>query len=202
MIGAPVPAPFLVLDVDPRNGGDLAELEDHLVGRISETLTVWSGRNDGGRHLYFRRPAGQLTSIRLPRGIDLKVNGYCIVPPSPHPVTGSPYRWEQRQATALPYRLRDLLRPPAAPSSVLAKPGNGGVLVDWVARRIGNVNDAVYWAAKKAAKDGVLDAIEEDLVRAADQAARSAGTWTASGERQTRRTFSSARSCWVHRAGA
>lgn len=52
MIGAPVPEALLVIDVDPRNGGKLAELQ-LLTGRLPTTLTVWSGRNDGGRHLYF-----------------------------------------------------------------------------------------------------------------------------------------------------
>src|SRR5215212_9797355 len=51
MIGVRVPDSCIVLDVDPRNGGDLAELET-LTGPLP-TLTVWSGRNDGGRHLYF-----------------------------------------------------------------------------------------------------------------------------------------------------
>jgi hypothetical protein len=203
MIGAPVPEPFLVIDVDPRNNPNgFAELED-LVGPIPQTLTVWSGRNDGGRHLYFRRPAGQLISTRLPKGIDLKVNGYCIVPPSLHPATGAPYWWEQRPAAPVPPGLRDLLRQPFTPAKVrrmFAKPSRPSVLVDWVARRTTNINDAVYWAAKKAARDGLLDAIEEDLVRAADQAARSAGTWTPSGERQTRRTISSARG-WMQRNG-
>ncbi len=60
MIGARVPASCLVLDVDPRNAGDLNVLTT-LVGELPETLTVWSGRNDGGRHLYFRRPVGPLS---------------------------------------------------------------------------------------------------------------------------------------------
>jgi Bifunctional DNA primase/polymerase, N-terminal len=54
-IGARVPESLLVIDVDPRNGGSLAELES-LTGPLPATLTAWSGRDDGGRHLYFRRP--------------------------------------------------------------------------------------------------------------------------------------------------
>lgn len=111
MIGASVPEALVVLDVDPRNGGDLAEL-GKLAGSIPETLTVWSGRGDGGRHLYFRRPTGPLTSTRLPAGIDLKVAGYCIVPPSIHPATGRAYRWEHRPVVPMPRRLRELLRQP------------------------------------------------------------------------------------------
>ena len=79
MISAAVPDSLLVVDIDPRNGGDLEKLVA-LVGDLPPTLTVWSGRNDGGRHLYYQRPTGTLTSTRLPEGIDLKANGYCILP--------------------------------------------------------------------------------------------------------------------------
>lgn len=93
MTGARVPDSCIVIDIDPRNGGNLAELES-LTGPLPATLTAWSGRNDGGRRLYYMRPAGPTTCTSLPKGIDLKINGYCIVPPSLHPVTGQPYRWE------------------------------------------------------------------------------------------------------------
>src|SRR4051794_5252709 len=66
MIGAPVPDSCIVVDVDPRNNGDLAELET-LSGPLPPTLTAWSGRDDGGRHLYYLRPAGPLTSTQLPK---------------------------------------------------------------------------------------------------------------------------------------
>lgn len=201
MIGAPVPESMLVVDLDPRNNPTcLPELEE-LIGPIPETLTAWSGRNDGGRHHYFLRPAGRLTSTRLPAGVDLKVNGYCIVPPSLHPATGLPYRWDQRPAVKLPPELRDLLRPIVRPARVgpFTKAGNPDALVAWVARQTSNVNDAVYWAAKKAARSGVLDQIEEDLVRAAEQAAAAAGKFgEGGGERGTRKTIGSARR-WVQR---
>jgi hypothetical protein len=102
MIGAAVPASYIVIDIDPRNGGSVADLES-LAGSLPATLTVWSGRNDGGRHLYFRRPTGELTGSRLPTGVDMKARGYCIVPPSIHPATGRPYRWEHRPVAPMPY---------------------------------------------------------------------------------------------------
>lgn len=192
MIGAPVPAPFVVLDVDPRNGGELAELEA-LAGPLSETLTVWSGRGDGGRHWYFLRPAGRLTSTRLPAGIDLKAAGYCIMPPSLHPATGGPYRWEHRPAAPLPGGLRELLRPRAArPVPPAGKVGDGRPLVEFVAKQsLGNINDALYWAARRAAETGVLDDIAVELVAAAGHAAGADAT--AAGERQSWRTVESAR---------
>jgi hypothetical protein len=50
MIGAAVPDSYMVIDIDPRNGGGVEEFEA-LVGPLPDTLTAWSGRNDGGRHL-------------------------------------------------------------------------------------------------------------------------------------------------------
>ena len=61
LIGAVVPDTMIVVDIDPRNGGSVEAL-----GNLPPTLTAWSGRNDGGRHLYFMRPAGETTSTRLP----------------------------------------------------------------------------------------------------------------------------------------
>jgi hypothetical protein len=92
-IGLRVPETMVVIDVDPRNGGldSLAEAEAQY-GPLPQTLTTWSGRGDGGRHLYFRRPPGQLTVKRLGDGIDLKTSsGYVVAAPSIHPDTGKRY---------------------------------------------------------------------------------------------------------------
>jgi hypothetical protein len=106
MTGAPVPESLIVADFDPRKNPDcVAQIETLMGEPLTETLTAWSGRNDGGRHLYYLRPAGPLTSTRLPKGIDLKVNGYCIVPPSIHPATGQPYRWDVREPPPVPQRI-------------------------------------------------------------------------------------------------
>ena len=131
LIGARVPAAFFVLDIDPRHDGHLrlAALEA-AHGALPETLTVYSGRGDGGRHLYWLRPAGKLTEVGIHRelrrikvlgaeqqeaGIDLKAAGYCVMPPSPHPLTGQPYRWDHRPPVEAPRWLVDLLVPPAPP---------------------------------------------------------------------------------------
>ena len=116
-MGGAIPDTCLVLDFDPRhNPRGLDELIDRA-GDIPETLTSWSGRGDGGRHMFFTHHGGEFTSIRLPEGIDLKIGGrgYVILPPSPHPSTGLPYRWEHHPVTALPYALRELLRPAPRP---------------------------------------------------------------------------------------
>ena len=121
----------------------------------------------GGRHLYFRRPPGRLTSTRLPDGIDLKLNGYCVMPPSLHPATGQPYRWEERPPVALPPHLREMLRPIPRPVRRRAN-GSGKALVEHVARQpVGNRNNALFWAACRAAEEGILDNLADDLVAAA-----------------------------------
>lgn len=164
-IGGRVDRRLLVLDVDPRNGGDVQSL-----GPLPATLTCWSGRGDGGAHYYFLRPAGQLTSTRLPAGVDLKVNGYCVLPPSLHPDTGRPYRWVEHEVAALPTWLRTLLRPPA-PAVIPAgarRRGNGRNLIEFVAAQPwGNVNCALFWAACRAVDDHLLDDLADDLVQAA-----------------------------------
>jgi Bifunctional DNA primase/polymerase, N-terminal len=171
MIGAAVASTRIVIDFDPRTNPDcLVELE-RLVGRLPATLTAHSGRCDGGRHLYYLRPAGALTSTRLPAGIDLKVNGYTIVPPSPHPATGKPYTWEIHPVVLLPCALRKLLRPaPLRPvlisgHSHLAK--TNGLVHTVLDATAGNRNRALFWAACRAAENDVLDMIESELFEAA-----------------------------------
>jgi len=188
-IGVAVPEQLLVLDVDPRHGGldGLAELEQ-AHGPLPPTLTVWSGRGDGGHHLYYLRPAGRLTSTRLPSGIDLKVSGYCVVPPSLHPATGAPYRWDEQPVAELPLSLRARLRLPQAPpprSTAFGAAGRGEQLVAFVARQEhGNRNRALYWAACRAREEGLLDELSEALIAAAVAAGHT--------ERRARRTVASA----------
>src|SRR5688500_15608392 len=186
MIGAPVPDSAIVIDIDPRNGGSLEALEA-ITGALPATLAAWSGRNDGGRHLYFRRPAGQLTSTRLPDGIDLKSNGYCILPPSIHPATGQPYRWDHHEIAPPPHALRELLRPAPRPVSLpRSNGGNGSGLVRTVEEaQEGSRNATLYWAACRAVEDGLIQQLEEELVAAAMSAGET--------ETNARRTVASAR---------
>lgn len=86
---------LLVLDIDPRNGGD--DSFDELVERIGplpETPEVLTG--GGGRHLFFRWPAGveTLRAKPLGQGIDVKgAGGYVVAAPSLH-ASGRAYGWE------------------------------------------------------------------------------------------------------------
>jgi hypothetical protein len=126
-IGARVPRQLIVLDVDPRHGGDarLADLQAKFE-RLPPTRVSYSGRGDGGRHLWFLHPGGKPTITGLREalghgpgelGLDLKGHdGYVVLPPSRHPATGRPYLWAEPllDPAPMPAWLRWLLLPPAA----------------------------------------------------------------------------------------
>lgn len=185
-IGAPVPAPLVVVDIDPRNGGSMEALPE-----LPPTMTAWSGRMDGGRHFYFLRPAGvRLTGTRLPAGVDLKVNGYLVMPPSIHPATGHPYTWQvpvDQPAARLPGALRELLEAPPRPA--LRVLSGGASSADGLVRVVreataGGRNDALFWAACRAAEEGRLDEVAPQL--------RDAAIATGLDEREVDRTLDSA----------
>jgi hypothetical protein len=165
MIGGVIPRSCIVLDLDPRHDGSLAELE-HMAGAMPRTLITVSGRLDGGRHFWFRRPLGEISSTRLPAGWDLKQSGYVILPPSVHPISGQPYQWERHPVAALPRDLWQLLRPSPAPRRELKTNGHGSGLVRTVLQATpGSRNRSLFWAACRAEQDG-LD-LEAELTEAA-----------------------------------
>jgi len=93
-IGVPTGAAsgWLVVDVDPRNGGD-ETLDAWLskYGRWPATCEATTG--GGGRHILFRHVAG-LRCGPLAPGVDLKTDGgYIVVAPSIHP-SGGRYMWD------------------------------------------------------------------------------------------------------------
>jgi hypothetical protein len=89
---------LVVLDVDPKHGGDQAI--EHLQTRFGALpLTVEAATGGGGRHLYFAHP-GVLVRNRagLAQGIDLRGDGgYVVAPPSVHP-SGQRYAWVMGRA--------------------------------------------------------------------------------------------------------
>lgn len=84
---------LVVLDVDPRNGGDesLAEHE-RTHGSLAATLRAKTG--GGGQHIYFQLPEHVVVkSGKLAAGLDIKADGgYVIALPSTHP-SGGTYAW-------------------------------------------------------------------------------------------------------------
>lgn len=192
LIGVAVPDNLVIFDVDPRNGGSIEALIEAL-GPLPATLTAWSGRGDGGRHLYFLRPTGPLSSRLLPAGVDRKVSGYVIAPPSLHPATGQPYWWEHRPVAGLPRQAQDALRPPvrigrpaAAPVSTSGRARQAIALVRAVQTAPdGRRNDTLFWAARRALAEGHHDAVVDQLGEAALAAGLPAG--------EAARTIASAR---------
>jgi hypothetical protein len=135
-IGGRVPAGVVVVDIDPRSGG--LESWIALIAEHDEVSTriAWSGREDGGRHLYFHHPGGRMHAS-VGTGLDVKTHaGYTVLPPSIHPDSGRPYRWDDPTApiNAAPEWLIHLLRHPVAvPKQPTAQPSNytGDSIADW-----------------------------------------------------------------------
>lgn len=84
LIGAAIPDGQVVLDVDPRNGGDETMRAFKDAGlKLPRTRVVQTG--SGGTHYYFTVPEGVALRAHLGAGVDVKRagRGYVIVPPSP-----------------------------------------------------------------------------------------------------------------------
>jgi len=83
------PESVIVLDIDPKNGGDIASL-----GNLPDTAIVETG--GGGWHVYFVYPKGwdiRNSASKFAPGVDIRgAGGYVLVPPSRH-VSGKEYRW-------------------------------------------------------------------------------------------------------------
>ena len=174
------PAPgMIVLDVDPRHGGRSAlnRLEG-AYGPLPETMTVISGRGDGGRHLWFDNVHGPVRQ-KLGPGLDLLAHDRSAVtmPPSLHAETLDEYYYDRRRfqrndviadapqwlcdLAVRPerngqYRRSNRLRVP--PSMVRHR--CRGLLRTMREAAEGERRSILFWAACRAAQDGLLD--EED----------------------------------------
>lgn len=111
-------AGYLVLDVDPRNGGSqsLVQLLDLVPEIAGAGMIVETGRRDGGKHYYFKAPEGValVTHLKGFDGIDAKSNGYVIGPGSYH-ASGNTYRIVHGSPDDIDYApaaLVDMLRKP------------------------------------------------------------------------------------------
>lgn len=113
---------LVVLDVDPRHGGDdtLAELE-HANGEIPDTPRVQTG--GGGLHVYLLHPGGVVGNrAAIWPGVDLRGDGgYVVAPPSVHE-SGREYLFE---AGYWPHDL-PLADPPGWLLEKLLQPGDNG----------------------------------------------------------------------------
>ena len=92
------PSGLLVLDIDPRHGGD--ESLERLEGRHRHFYGLKVRTGGGGWHLFFRKPDGAMVKSRSNAlgdgypGIDVRADGgYVVLPPSLH-ASGKQYEWE------------------------------------------------------------------------------------------------------------
>ena len=111
---------FCVVDIDgPEGEQSLREWEaEH--GPLPGTLEQTTGREKGGRHLFFKLPfiapwdrnrkAIRCRNALMP-GIDIKADGgYVVAPPSIHPETGRQYSWSVGPDAPIAEAPRALLR--------------------------------------------------------------------------------------------
>ena len=172
---------LLVVDIDPRNGGDMS-----LRDRLPDTWTAKTG--SGGLHIWLRASGDRWRST-LGEGIDLKTSaGYLVAPPSVHP-SGQVYGWLNTApiATAPGWLLSAAVRPkPPPPQSFTGTVGRREVgLVTAVAEATENCrNNILYWAARRALDSGSFLEIRATLA----DAARSTGL----SEREIENTLRSA----------
>ena|SRR6185312_4889237 len=94
------PSGLLVVDIDPRNGGDRS-LQTVIAknGNLPATAQQFTG--GGGRHFFFRYSGGRVPKT-LAEGIDLKGDGgYVVIAPSRH-YSGGDYRWAGEEGKESP----------------------------------------------------------------------------------------------------
>ena len=163
-VGLRPPPGMLVVDIDPRNSGDLSLRE-----QLPETWTAETG--SGGLHIWLRAPGDRWRST-LTEGIDLKWSaGYLVAPPSVHP-NGQQYQWLNRAPVALApgWLLHQAVRPkPPPPQPFTGTVGRREAgLVSAVAEAgEGTRNGVLYWAARRALESGAYQALRDTLADAA-----------------------------------
>ncbi|MBY6708479.1 bifunctional DNA primase/polymerase [Rhodococcus sp. BP-241] len=146
-------AGVVVLDEDPRNGGDLDALNLSV-----RTLLVRTG--SGGRHAYFEHWGPLRGKVAHHNGIDIKTwqTGYTVMPGGVHPETGELYRVEvDADIAPLPQELLPLVEASTyVPQPTVVSPqrrSNG--LVDKVASAHGGGRNALtFWAFCRAYERG------------------------------------------------
>jgi hypothetical protein len=91
------PSGLVGFDVDGPKGVEL--LKQLVPERLPVTVTVESGRDGGGWHFWFKRPAGATTAfVQLgEKGVQVKTGQYLIAPPALHPA-GRVYRFADGRA--------------------------------------------------------------------------------------------------------
>lgn len=148
------PVGVVVLDVDPRNGGDeqLAQLEEKN-GALPDTLKARTG--SGGWHIWLTYNGP--TRGKLCTGVDVKTNGgYLVAPPSLH-ACGGRYEWiDQRPAAYAPEWVKAILNPPVVRRPRLGDARGIDPLIRFVMGGTPGTdrNKRLFWAACRAVEQG------------------------------------------------
>ncbi|MGO8954739.1 MAG: bifunctional DNA primase/polymerase [Rhodomicrobium sp.] len=160
---------FFVLDVDPRNQGDVSIRAMAAAGNAFPHGPRQRTGN-GGWHLLFQHE-DWLKNARgkLAKGIDVKkAGGFILVAPSwtraSEQGPGGSYYWEVSPFDVpiprIPAWLKEKLlppQPPPMPRGAILGPADIRPLVDHVAHaQNGNRNNALHWAVCRAAEAGAL----------------------------------------------
>ena len=110
-IGIPtgVVSGLVVLDMDPRNGGDQSnkQLQIDIPDAFNDPLGVRCG--SGVVHLYFKCPNPIPSRANIRPGIDIKADGGYVVAPNSRHVSGKRYLFSGLLPSPLPAALVDLI---------------------------------------------------------------------------------------------
>jgi hypothetical protein len=180
---------IVVLDVDPRNGGD-ATIRAHSARGHVFPKGPRARTGNGGWHLLFRHQSGIGGSAgKLGPGVEVKsTGGYVLVAPSwtrkSDDGPGGSYTWEVSPfdvpVPRMPLWLTSILRPPPAPRQPFVRDADAGDL-EPLARFVassseGERNNRLYWAACRARELVERCAISEaTAISRLSQAAAAAG---------------------------
>lgn len=184
-IGAKVFKGHVVVDIDPRNGGDQTWEQLNQGHSLPATLTTLTG--SGGQHYWYKLPYDRPVKGKAGAGIDLKSStGQVVMPGSIHPDTGYLYRWQTFTEVALlpDHLFSSVYRLPSVSRSRSPKGKRSAGLLRRVASAVkGERNNVLFWAACRALEDG--QDLEDQL--------REAATGIGLDEGEIERTLNSAR---------
>lgn len=160
-IGLAVPPGYLVVDIDPRNGGnETARALSTDLGPVPPTLIART--RAGGYHYWFRSSlAPEQISGSLGAGVDVKIagKGYVVAPPSR--VEPGEYEWAKvRRVARLPKAwAKRLHREPRPRPRVVTNQALAEAIVDWECSAMryteeGYRNQHLYAATRRLVERG------------------------------------------------
>jgi putative DNA primase/helicase len=153
---------LLVLDVDPRDGGDVALRDlERTHGPLPDTPSVLTG--GGGQHFYLRADIPVSNKVKIEDGLDIRGDGgFVVAPPSLH-ASGRRYVWD---ISAHP----DDVPVAPAPQWLLAlcarPPRSAGGSGEELRLVKGERNDRLFRLACRWRRDGVGVAALQQMVQA------------------------------------